>query len=267
MLSLLILLVAVQDPPAPELPTQWFPEGLAYRHPVADPREPMSGVRLQFPFRSGADPKIENRIAVHYSVWRQGDVTSCFEVQAEGGVHARFDMVHILDMDGADFRFGFPLVWREGAFAYKIHPWHMTSHLGDEFIERTGRLRHVYARNEICFGASYDLDVDLRVYGEAGFAFTMGEVNERWRLMAGLESIGHHFGAEWPEAFLGVNLTSFEEQDWGVQFNLEGGLWLRPRGSSRGVRLSLGYFRGPSPLTQFFDDKEHYWSLGFSLPF
>src|SRR5688500_13807178 len=92
-----LLFVAALQEAEPEPPGTWFPEGLAYRHPVADPREPMSGIRLQFPFRSGEDPKIENRIAVHYAVWRVGTADSCFEVQAEGGVHARFDMVHILD--------------------------------------------------------------------------------------------------------------------------------------------------------------------------
>jgi hypothetical protein len=265
LLFLLPLLQDAEAPPEPE--SAWFPEGLAYRHPMADPREPMSGVRLQFPLRSGDDPKIENRIGIQYAVWRSGDVDGrCFEIQAEGAVHARFDMVHILDMDAADFRFGFPLVWRDGEIAYKIHAWHMTSHLGDEYIERTGRLRYVYARNEICGGVSYDLDPEWRTYGEVGFAFTMGEVNERWRVMGGVETLAHHLGPDWPKTFVALNLTSFQEQDWGVQFNIEGGFWFAPGKTDRGVRLTLGYFRGPSPLTQFFDENEHYWSFGFSLP-
>jgi hypothetical protein len=262
--AILLLAPLLQDPAEPGA---WFPEGLAYRHPMADPREPMSGVRLQFPFESGDDPKIENRIGIQYAVYRSGDLRdSCFEVQAEGAVHARFDLVHILDMDAADFRFGFPLVWREGRVAYKIHPWHMTSHLGDEFIERTGRLRHVYARNEICVGASLDLNEEWRTYAEGGYAFTMGEVNEPWRFMAGIETIGRHLGPDWPATFAALNLTSFEEQDWGVQFNLEAGFWITGTDTNRGIRLTLGYFRGPSPLTQFFEDNEHYWSFGFSLP-
>ena len=261
MIALVFSLVLVQD-------SEWFPEGLAYKHPLADPRAPVTGVRLQFPLDSGDDLKIENRLATHMTIWRQGDpAKACFEVQAEGAAHGRFDLVHMWDMDGVDFRFGFPIVSRAGPIALKLHPWHMTSHLGDEFIERTGRERVVYARNEICVGISWDVDAEWRVYAEAGYAFSRGEVNEPLRFMAGVETVGRHFGPAWPETFAALNLTSFEEQDYGVQFNLEAGVWLRPEKSNRGIRFSLGYFRGPSPLTQFLEDNEEFWSLGFSLPF
>lgn len=265
-LGLLLYGLAIQVQPA-EPKTEWFPEGLAYVHPMADPRAPVSGCRLQFPLDSGDDLKIENRLATHLTIWRKGDLDSeCFEIQAEGAAHGRFDLVHMWDMDGVDFRFGFPIVSRTGAIAVKLHPWHMTSHLGDEFIERTGRLRVVYARNEICVGISVDKE-QWRVYAEAGYAFSRGEVNEPFRFMVGFETVARHLGPDFPESFAAINLTSFEEQDYGVQVSFEFGVWLRPEKSVRGVRLNLGYFRGPSPLTQFLDDNEQYWSVGFSLPF
>jgi len=266
-LTLLLCLAVFQDEPKkPE--SEWFPEGLAYRHPLADPRAPVTGVRFQFPIDGEDDFKIENRLATHLAIWRKGDPeVAAFEVQAEGAAFGRFNFNENWDMDGVDFRFGFPIVSRAGPIALKLHPWHMTSHLGDEFIERTGRERVVYARNEICLGLSWDIDKEWRVYLEAGYALSRGDVNEPLRLMAGAETVGRHFGPDGPDVFAALNLTSFEEQDYGIQFNLEAGVWLRPEKSNRGVRLSLGYFRGPSALTQFFEDNEEYWSLGFSLPF
>src|SRR5688572_30187552 len=58
-LLLLLTLFQEREPVELEIESVWFPLDLAYIHPMADPREPMSGVRLQFPFKSGEDPKIE----------------------------------------------------------------------------------------------------------------------------------------------------------------------------------------------------------------
>jgi hypothetical protein len=265
----MLLLVLQETPAESKTVSEWFPEGLSYRHPFADPRVPVSGVRFQFPVDKEDNFKIENRLATHLAIWRKSSYPLAVEIQAEGAAFGRFDFNENWDMDGVDFRFGFPIVSRAGPIALKLHPWHMTSHLGDEFIERTGRKRFVYARNELALGLSWDLaeDGESRVYMEAGYAFERGDVNEPLRFMAGIETASRHLGPDWPETFAALNLTSFEEQDWGIQFNLEAGVWLRPEKSQRGVRLSLGYFRGPSPLTQFLEDNEEYWSFGFSLPF
>jgi hypothetical protein len=263
-----LLLLLLQSPaPQAEVKSEWFPEGLIYRHPLADPRAPVSGVQFQFPIDKDDDMRIENRIATHLAVWRERDGDSEFEVQAEGAAFGRFDFQQFWDMEAVDFRFGFPIIWRRDQFAFKLHPWHMTSHLGDEFIERTGRKRVNYSRNELTIGVSCDLDTECRVYGEVGYAIWRGDVNDYVRVMAGFETMGRHLGADWPDVFAAVNVTSFQEQDWGLQVNVEAGVWLRPQNSPRGVRLSLGYFRGPSALTQFLEENEEHWNFGVALPF
>ena len=263
----LLLLFLLQDPPAAVPTSEWFPEDLVYRHPLADPRAPVTGVQFQFPVDSDDNMKVENRLATQIAIWRRSEGDGAFEVQAEGAVFGRFDFQEKWDMDGADFRFGFPVVWREGAYAFKIHPWHLTSHIGDEYSERTGVKRINYSRNELTIGVSWDAEPEWRVYGEIGYALWRGDVNEYWRLMGGVETVGRHLGPEWPVSFAALNLTCFQEQDWEVQFNLEAGVWFRPEGTNRGVRFHLGYFRGPSALTQFLVDHEEYWTFGFALPF
>jgi len=264
-MAVILLLGLIQvGPPIQE--SSWFPEGLLYRHPLADPRAPVTGVRFQFPLEKSDDFKNESVLGTHLAVFRRGDRDIGLEIQAEGAAFARFDFTENWDMDGADFRFGFPIAYLAGSIALKLHPWHMTSHLGDEFIERTGRKRIVYARNEIALGGSWDVDQEWRVYVEAGYAFERGDVNEPMRVMAGVETVGRHLGPDWPEVFGGINLTTYEETDWGIQFASEVGVRLRPEGSNRGIRLGVGYFRGHSALTQFFDEREEYWTFGFALP-
>jgi hypothetical protein len=227
----------------------------------------VTGVRLQFPIEKADDSKIENVLATHLAVFRFGDRGIGLELEAEGAAFGRFDFNENWDMDGVDFRFGFPIVYRAGTAALKLHPWHITSHLGDEFIERTGRKRISYARNEIALGISWEVSPQWRVYVEGGYAVARDDLNEPWRVMAGVETVGRHLGPSWPETFAALNLTAHEETDWGVQLNVEAGVWLRPEGSHRGIRIGIGYFRGPSPLTQFFNENEEYWTFGFSLPF
>src|SRR6188474_3516464 len=105
---ILLLLLLVQDPAGTgETRSEWFPEGLIYRHPLADPRAPVSGVQLQFPVHAEDHFKIENRLGTQVAIWRKHNLDTTFEIQAEGGVFARFDFDENWDMDGADFRFGF----------------------------------------------------------------------------------------------------------------------------------------------------------------
>ena len=267
-MTALLLLIALQDPaPAVAAQTAWFPQGFLYRHPLADPRAPVTAVRMQFPLHQEDAIRIEAVLASQFSVFRWTDPDHGFEIQAEGGAFARFDPTEEYDMDGVDFRFGFPIVYRNGNVAFKLHPFHVTSHLGDELIERTHRDIIIYARNEIAAGISWDVSPQFRVYAEGGRLFEGAGANEPARFMLGFDSIGCRLGEDWPEAFAGLNLTTFQETGWGVSLNVECGFWLHPEGSDRGARIGIGYFRGPSPLTQFQQENEEFMTVGVSLPF
>jgi hypothetical protein len=247
---------------------EWFPDDLLYRHPLADPRAPYAGSRLQVPIREKDHIKIENSLAGQRSMARLNLADGeAVEFAAEAAAISRFDINDSWDMDGVDYRFGFPIVYRRGAVAAKLHPWHVTSHLGDEYAEREERKRIAYARNEIAYGLSIDLDRAWRAYAEAGYAFLLGDPNEPWRWMAGVEYAHPALGPDRPLVYFAMNVTGFEEIDWEVMTTLQAGLWVRPNNSSRGFRFGVEYFRGHSALTQFYDDHDHYWSTGLWLHF
>lgn len=245
----------------------WFPEDLLLRPGLADPRAPYSGSRLQVPIRKEDHLKIENVLSGHRSIFRLEGKGEAFELQAEAAAFSRFDINESWDMDGVDYRFGFPFVYRNGDLALKLHPWHVTSHLGDEIEEREGRRRIKYARNELAAGLSVDLGSEWRLYGEAGWGFVVGDPNDPWRWQAGAEFFTPLAAPPAPELFAAVNLTSFKEIDWEVQFTLQAGIWIRPVRSPRGFRIGLEYFRGHSVLTQFFREHDHYWSAGVWMHF
>ena len=154
---------SIHADPGVDWETTWLPEGFLYSSYLADPRAPVSGVRLQLPIRKKDDPKIENVLANHMVLVRYAAGDEAFELQVEAAAFSRFDISKSLDMDAVDYRFGFPLVYRKGRVAVKLHPWHVTSHLGDEFAEREGRKRIADARNEIAFGIAWDVADERRV--------------------------------------------------------------------------------------------------------
>lgn len=262
----MLFLLLLQAAP-PETRTRWLPPDLLYPHPLADPRGPFTGTRAQFPFLDGRHTTLENAFGDEQSLVRLERGEDAFELVGEGGVFARFDVQESLDMDAADFRVGFPLVWRRGAWAFKIHPWHVTSHLGDEIIEREGLARIDYARNEIAFGAAWKPSTSWRVYAEAGWGISIGDPNEPPRAMGGAELVDALLGAAWPDVYAAANVTVWKETDWTPQLNVQSGLWLRGEDAHGGVRVGFEYLRGPSPLTQFYLQHVHTLSFGVWIHF
>lgn len=153
-----------------------------------------------------------------------------------------------------------------GDVAWKLQPWHITSPLGDEIIEREGLQRISYARNELALGVSVDLGGEARAYAEAGWGFSVGDPNDPWRAQVGAELVVP-LGRPAVGFFGAANLTAFQEIDWDVQFAAQAGLWIRPSRWSRGLRVGVEYFRGHSPGTQFFLRHEHYGSFGVWMHF
>ena len=270
--QLLFVLGSLLQEGSPPMPAEksdviLLPPNPLYVHPLADPRSPYSGTRLQFPLHRGDNIKSESVLGGNFALVRfpgeEGDV----ELEFEAAAFSRFDLNENLDMDAVDYRFGFPLVYRDGPLAWKLHLWHITSHLGDEYAERTGRKRIRYGRNELAFGASWDASDAWRVYGEMGWGFLIGEPNEPGRAMGGAEWVKKPAGSKFPEVFAAANIGSFQESDWHLNLAAQLGLWVRTDNSPRGYRFGFEYYRGHSPLTQFFEQREEYWSFGLWVHF
>jgi hypothetical protein len=257
-----MLLALLVQAAAQESETTWLPSGLLYPHALADPRGPFSGSRAQFSLKDDVNTKLENAFGEEQALVRLKSGDDAFELVGEGGVFGRFDLDENLDMDAADFRFGFPLVWRRGPLALKLHPWHLTSHLGDEYIERVGVKRISYARNELAFGAAWHATSALRLHAEAGWGFAIDDLNEPPRVMGGAEVVDRLLGADAPDVYLAANVQAWKETDWTPQLNLQAGVWLRSASTPSGVRIGAEYFRGPSALTQFFQTRDHYVAVG-----
>lgn len=253
---------------------QFAPEHDLYRTYLADPRQSKSGSKVQFPIRPKSEEadnvKIENVLGGHRPLvgWTDGahpDVE--MQLQIEAAVFSRFDIDEGWDMDAADYRFGFPFLYRSGDVILKVHPYHITSHLGDEYISREGRERDSYHLNELAVGVSFPAAASWRVYGELGIAMYTGPETDSGRAQLGVEYIFEPISQR-IAPFMAIDLQTRNEIDWSWNATAMVGLMmLSKNGQGHGLRGTLEYYRGKDAQTQFKGDREHFIAIGFAADF
>src|SRR5690606_26754469 len=134
----------------------------------------------------------------------------------EGAAFPRLDLEDNRDLISADFRFGMPLTFGYGRLQTKFAYYHLSSHLGDEYLEKNPTaVRINYSRDVFVLGASYDLTDSLRIYSEVGWAFYTSGGSEPWEAQFGID-----YSSPYPTGFRGapffaVNGRIREEVDWG----------------------------------------------------
>ncbi|MBI2933451.1 MAG: DUF1207 domain-containing protein [Planctomycetes bacterium] len=250
--------------------TEWFPAESLYGTYLADPVSPRSGSKVMMPVRKKDNIRVENCLGTQRTFFRRADPVTQegFDVGIEGAVLSRFDYDENWDIDAADYRFGFPIGYRQGRISGKFHIWHLTSHRGDEYMSRTGSRAIRYHKDEVAVAMAYDVTPELRVYVDAGWGFYIGTPNEPWRFQLGWEWVGQGLWEDAPRTFVACDLKWREETaDWAL--NLQTGWWLVQDvpGTTAGVRILLEYYRGMAAQTQFPDERNHYWALGFAAGF
>ncbi len=249
------------DAPAPAR-KGWFafpPGPLLYDPYLAAQRQSRTAVKVIRPFGGGDHERIEATIGVDRSLvrWKADeDSTAASEVEFEAAVFTRFDVHTQYEMEASDWRFGLPFVHRDGNLAWKIHLYHLSSHLGDDYIKRTGRTGSQYHLEEVAGGLSWDATADSRIYGEAGAAVYNGPATYSGRVQAGYEWVGRKWGSGLAPYFA-VDLQARKEQDWTPDATVAVGIAF-----GRNFRLGLEYYHGRDTQTQFLARRTHWVSVG-----
>lgn len=185
------------------------------------------------------------------------------QIGIEGAGLVRLDIDENRDVDAADFRGGFPITWGNSVNQMKFAYYHLSSHLGDEFLlKHPGYPRLNYSRDVLVLGDSYYLNDRWRVYGEVGYAVDC-DVAEPWETQ---------FGVEWCPAsrtgargapFAAVNGHLREEVDYGGNVAFQTG-WAWRRSPASGVfRLGVEYYNGKDDQFSFFNESVE--KVGFGM--
>ncbi len=245
-----------------------LPAGLLYPAYLAGPKE--SRLATQLTFEADDGWLVESTLGGRFGVLRTWGVDgrSVFQLDVEGSVQLRQDPGVDVDLRSADFRVGVPFTWTSGASQWKLAYYHISSHLGDEFlIKNPGFSRLNYVRDSVVLGHSWFARPDLRLYGEVGYAFYT-DVAEPWEVQ---------FGAEWAPAgptglrgapFAACNALLREEVDFGGTLTVEAGwAWRSDAPAGRLLRMGVLYQGGKSTQYSFVNTSEQQIGAGLWYDF
>ncbi len=186
-----------------------------------------------------------------------------YQIGVEGGVFALFNMnTASHDLENADYMIGFPVSYRSGPWSYRARLYHVSSHLGDEYMLRNPDVERInlsYEGFEILTSWEHN---NLRVYGGPGLLFDTQPSLDPWTLQYGTEyQIPRVLGGY--DLYFAADIKQSQAQDWIVNQSYQLGLSFRH--GDRLLRFGLEYYNGLSPNGQFFTERLHYYGLGIQF--
>jgi len=191
-----------------------------------------------------------------------------WQFDVEGGFNAQFDADHSTDNLGWDGRYGLKLTTTTtaAALAFKFGIMHDSSHVGDEYAERTGRRRIGYTRHELALGASWYPVGGFRAYTEGAWGYELSnkELQKPGRGQVGIEyespSAMGKGGMGW---YAAADLSAMEERDWRQDYSVQAGHIIHA--GDRTWRFGIEWYNGRPPLGEFFSYTERYLGLGITI--
>lgn len=249
---------------------QFLPDGVMYKSYVAGEKEPRFA--SQWLNESGRGLIWESAIGGRFGLYRYGTRGAVrpqgWQWDLEGAVFSRIDPEQNSDLDSADFRFGSVLTRRRGPMAWKVGYYHISSHVGDEFLLRNpGFDRLNYVRDSLLAGVVYDVARDVSVYFETAVAPSPSGGAEPWEFQFGAQYSPLCPSGKCGDPFAAVNVHLREEFDFGGSINVLAGWQWRSAISDRTLRAGFQHYNGKSMQYSFFDDHEALTGFGLWLDY
>jgi hypothetical protein len=236
---------------------QWhlMPQGLIYRSYMAGEKE--SRFRSEWNHERSQGDIWDITLGGNVGLLRygtRGDARPMgWQLGIEGAGLLRLDIDEERDVDAADYRAGVPITWGDSIYQVKFAYYHLSSHLGDEFLlKNPGFPRLNYSRDVLVWGHSLYPSDNFRVYGEIGYAFYV-DACQPWELQFGVDWAPNYRTGARGAPFAAVNGHLREEVDFGGNFVAQAG-WAWRRGPATGLyRIGVNYYNGKDDQFSFFD--------------
>ncbi len=249
---------------------QHMPDGLLYSSYLAGPRESRMGTAWLSAANgaaTGGDAGWDITLGGRVGILRWGTTDpqwpEGWQLDIEGAAFPRLNLDEAADVDATDFRFGIPLTWRQGPWQTKLAYYHLSSHVGDEFIERNPTFQRTnFSRNAFVLGTGFFVTPDFRLYAEADYGFSTDGGAEPWWFQFGFD-----YAPAFPTGFRGApfiaaNALLREEVDFGGTFTLMAGWAWRADKSGHLCRAGLQYSDGHTSQLEFQRNSEQLIGFG-----
>jgi hypothetical protein len=256
----------------------WFPQTTVLFEPLlADPREPYNYAAYRFADTVVGTQAAAVAIGDDFPLFRWRDVFRWhgdLQIGIQGGVWAVFNFKNVphrndesCELVNTDYFLGIPLTYAYNRWAFRARLYHISSHLGDEFI--VNNPQYVQNRKNPSYEAielisSYQLNGHLRLYGGPGIilhsdqSFPMKTFYAKYGME--LKILGQKL---YYHQLYGTPFLAIEVENWQVRsYELS-----KLQAVGRSLGLYTSYHYGYSYEGQFFLEKTQYGEVGFSWGF
>ena len=243
---------------------QILPDGLIYRPYLAGARESRIGCSWVNQEDVGWVWDIALGARVGIARWGTQDPLrpEGWQIDIEGAGLPRLDLQHDRELVAADFRFGIPITYGRGRYQTKVAYYHLSSHLGDEFMVMNPTVSRInFSRDVLVWGHSFYYTEDLRIYGEVGWGFSAHDGSEPWEFQFGVDYSPARSSGLRGAPFFALNAHLREEVDFGGNLVVQTG-WQWRGETGNLFRAGMEYFNGMSEQFQFFDQHEEKLGMG-----
>jgi hypothetical protein len=272
----------------PRVSGVWFPQATVLFQPIfLDPREPYNYAAYRYGDHVVGIEAAAVAIGSEFPLFRWRDVfkwNGSLQIGIEGAVWAVFNFHDVperndesCELVNADYFLGIPLTYAYDRWSFRARLYHISSHLGDEFI--VNHTEYVNERVNPSWEAleimtSYQLSGNLRVYFGPGFilhsdaSFPMDVLYAKYGIVLKMLGKKLYYHQLYGTPYLAIHLENWQARNWNLDTFFQVGYELsKLSGLGRKMRLYLEYHHGYSYEGQFFLDKTQYGEVGFSWGF
>lgn len=258
----------------------WLPQNTVLFAPlIADPRQPQNAAALRFNDnvigKHVGAPSFGGDFIVYRwrdALWWHGDM----DIGVQAGIFCVFDLDHVeACMVNTDFFVSLLLTYAYEKWSYRFRWWHLSCHLGDEFIIcNPTHPRYNLSDEGVDFFASFQLNPAIRIYGGVGYIYSRDkEFPEKpFYVEAGTEirvfGCRNFYDRVYVQPFLAMHFRSWEEHCYHLDQTYALGVeWSRIEGVGRKFRVFLEFHDGYSKEGQFVRERADYFAVKITYGF
>jgi hypothetical protein len=269
----------------PQTSGVWFPQMTELFQPlVADPRN----VTYIIGWRSGdrvcGCKAINISLGDDFAIYRWMDAFwhGDLQIGIESGIWSVFNMdpgdpnpAGGTELINTDFYFGIPLTYARDKWSFRFRIYHISGHLGDEYIINHPGVHRVNPSIEaVDFFTSYQVTEAFRVYVGPG-AYVHSDHSYRWKPLyieygTELRFAGHKFYYQKLHGtfFLAMHWRNLEQLHYNFDGTYRAGYeFSKLQGIGRKLRLFIGYHHGYSLEGQFAKERTRYFEYDLNYGF
>ncbi|EKE21587.1 MAG: hypothetical protein ACD_7C00181G0001 [uncultured bacterium] len=263
----------------------WFPQTTVLFQPmIANPRQVIYSVGYRGDDRVCGKKAIPISLGDDFPVFRWLDVFRWhgdLQLGIEAGIWSVFNLDPHPDYCGGsalvntDFYVGFPITYAINKWSWRFRGYHISSHLGDEFLVNHPDFdRKNPSYEAIDFFFSYQALDFLRLYGGPGLiihsdrTFPMKHCYIEYGGEARFLGNKIYYHKMYGTFFAAVYWRNWQLHDFRFDGTyLFGYEWSKLQGIGRKIRMFAEYHHGYSSEGQFMKERSNYWSLRMAWGF